>query len=169
MVDFLIKQKAEGFHIGPPDPSIEAAVAAAFRYPWVDIGSDGIALPAGVHTSFGRPHPRSFGSHARILSDIVRERHVITLEEAVRKLSSQAANRLGLHDRGLVRQGMKADIVVFDPATVRDMASYEKPDQYAQGIDWVLINGKAVVANGVPTNTLPGRVLRGPGYKPGTP
>ena len=169
MIDFLIKQKAEGFHIGPPVPSREAAVAAAFRYPWVDIGSDGIALPAGVHTSFGRPHPRSFGSHARILSDIVRERHVITLEEAVRKLSSQAANRLGLADRGLIRQGMKADIVVFDPATVRDMATYEKPDQYAQGIDWVLVNGKAVVANGAPTNALPGRVLRGPGYKPGAP
>jgi N-acyl-D-aspartate/D-glutamate deacylase len=169
LVDFLIKQKAEGFHIGPPDPSLEAAVAASFRYPWVDIGSDGIALPAGVHTSFGRPHPRSFGSHARILSDIVRERHVISLEEAVRKLSSQAANRLGLQDRGLLRQGMKADVVIFDPGTVRDMATYEKPDQYAQGIDWVLINGKAVVANGAPTNALPGRVLRGPGYRPGTP
>jgi N-acyl-D-aspartate/D-glutamate deacylase len=135
----------------------------------MDIGSDGIALPAGVHTSFGRPHPRSFGSHTRILSDIVRERHVISLEEGVRKLSSQAANRLGLHDRGLLRQGMKADVVVFDPATVRDMATYAKPDQYSQGIDWVLINGKAVVANGAPTNALPGRVLRGPGYRPGTP
>ncbi|MEO8301324.1 MAG: D-aminoacylase [Rhizomicrobium sp.] len=169
LVDFLIKQKAEGFHIGPPDPSLEAAVAASFRYPWVDIGSDGIALPAGVHTSFGRPHPRSFGSHVRILSDVVRERHVISLEEAVRKLSSQAANRLGLHDRGLVRAGLKADIVVFDPATVRDTATYEKPDQYPQGIAWVLVNGKAVVADGAPTNALPGRVLRGPGYKPGTP
>jgi len=169
MVDFLIKQKAEGFQIGPPDPSIDAAVAAAFRYSWVDVGSDGIALPAGVHTSFGRPHPRSFGSHAHILSDVVRERHVISLEEAIRKMSSQPANRLGLHDRGLIHQGMKADIVVFDPATVRDMATYEKPDQYAQGISWVLINGKAVVANGMPTNALPGRILRGPGYKPGTP
>ena len=165
MIDFLIKQKAEGFHIGPPVPSREAAVAAAFRYPWVDIGSDGIALPAGVHTSFGRPHPRSFGSHARILSDIVRERHIISLEEAVRKLSSQAANRLGLHDRGLLREGLKADVVVFDPATVRDTATYEKPDQYPEGISWVLINGTPVVADGKPTNALPGRVLRGPGYK----
>jgi len=169
LVDFLIKQKAEGFHIGPPDPSIDAAVAAAFKYPWVDIGSDGIALPAGVHTAFGRPHPRSFGSHARILSDIVRERHVVTLEEAVRKLSSQAANRLGLHDRGILRQGMKADVVVFDPATVRDTATYDKPDQYAAGISWVLVNGTPVVANGAPTNALPGHVLHGPGYKPGTP
>jgi N-acyl-D-amino-acid deacylase len=169
LVDFLIKQKAEGFHIGPPDPGIEAAVAASFRYPWIDIGSDGIALPAGVHTAFGRPHPRSFGSHARILSDVARERHVITLEEAVRKLSSQAANRLGLHDRGILRQGMKADVVVFDPTTVRDTATYDKPDQYAQGIGWVLVNGTPVVADGKPTNALPGRVLRGPGYKPGMP
>jgi len=87
----------------------------------------------------------------------------------VRKLSSQAANRLGLHDRGLLRAGLKADVVVFDPNTVRDTATYEKPDQYAEGFAWVLINGKAVVADGKPTNALPGRVLRGPGYKPGTP
>ncbi len=165
MIDFLIKQKAEGFHIGPPVPSRETPVAEAFRYPWVDIGSDGIALPAGVHTSFGRPHPRSFGSHARILSDIVRERRIISLEEAVRKLSSQAANRLGLHDRGLLREGLKADVVVFDPATVRDTATYDKPDQYAEGFSWVLINGTPVVADGKPTNALPGRALRGPGYK----
>jgi N-acyl-D-amino-acid deacylase len=169
MVDFLIEQKAEGFHIGPPDPSLEAAVADAFKYPWIDIGSDGIALPAGVHTSFGRPHPRSFGSHARILADVVRNRHVISLEEAVRKLSSQAANRLGLHDRGILRAGLKADVVVFNPDTVKDTATYDKPDQYATGISWVLVNGKPVVADSKPTNALPGRVLRGPGYKPGTP
>ena len=169
MVNFLIEQKAEGFHIGPPDPSLEAAVADAFKYPWIDIGSDGIALPAGVHTSFGRPHPRSFGSHARILADVVRKRHVISLEEAVRKLSSQAANRLGLHDRGILRAGMKADVVVFNPDTVQDTATYDHPDQYATGISWVLVNGKAVVADSKPTNGLPGRVLRGPGYKPGTP
>jgi N-acyl-D-amino-acid deacylase len=169
MVDFLVEQKAEGFHIGPPNPSREQAVAESFKYPWIDIGSDGIALPAGVHTAFGRPHPRSFGSHARILADVVRNRHILTLEEAIRKLSSQAANRLGLQDRGLLRQGMKADVVVFDPDTVRDTATYDKPDQYAEGIFWVLVNGKAVVADGKPTNATPGRVLRGPGYKPGTP
>jgi N-acyl-D-amino-acid deacylase len=99
----------------------------------------------------------------------VRNRHILTLEEAVRKLSSQAANRLGLQDRGLVRQGMKADVVVFDADTVRDTATYDKPDQYAEGISWVLVNGKAVVADGKPTNATPGRVLRGPGYRPGTP
>jgi N-acyl-D-amino-acid deacylase len=169
MVNVLIEQKAEGFQIGPAEPSLEAGVAAAIANPWVDIGSDGIALPAGVHTSFGRPHPRSFGTHTHILGDYVRERHVFSLEEAVRKMTSQPANRLGIADRGLVRAGMKADLVVFDPAAVRDMSTYEKPDQYSQGIAWVLINGTAVVANGAPTNALPGRILRGPGYKPGTP
>ena len=94
---------------------------------------------------------------------------MISLEEAVRKLSSQAANRLSLHDRGLLRAGMKADVVVFNPDTVKDTATYDHPDQYATGISWVLVNGKAVVADSKPTNATPGRVLRGPGYKPGTP
>ena len=169
MVDVLIQQKAEGFQIGPAEPSFEAGVAQALTYPWIDIGSDGIALPGGVHTAFGRPHPRSFGTHTHILSDYVRERHVFSLEEAIRKMTSQPANRLGIADRGIVRQGMKADLVVFDPALVRDMSTYEKPDQYSQGVAWVLINGTAVLAGGVPTNALPGRILRGPGYKPGTP
>ncbi len=169
MVDILIEQKAEGFQIGPAEPGLEARVAEALANPWIDIGSDGIALPAGVHTAFGRPHPRSFGTHTHILADYVRERHVFSLEEAIRKMTSQPANRLGIADRGLIRQGMKADVVVFDPATVRDMATYEKPDQYSQGIEWVFINGIPVVANEKPTDALPGRILRGPGYVPGTP
>jgi N-acyl-D-aspartate/D-glutamate deacylase len=169
MINVLVQQNGEGFQIGPADPSLEAGVAAAIANPWIDIGSDGIALPAGVHTAFGRPHPRSFGTHTHILSDYVRERHVFSLEEAIRKMTSQPANRLGIADRGILRAGLKADVVVFDPKTVRDMSTYEKPDQYSQGIDWVLINGTAVVANGSPTNALPGRILRGPGYKPGTP
>jgi N-acyl-D-amino-acid deacylase len=169
MVDFLIQQKAEGFQIGPPDPNYEAGVAAAFQNPWVDVGSDGIALPAGVHTSFGTPHPRSFGTHPRVLGVYVREQHVLTLQEAIRKMTSQPANRLGVSDRGILRQGMKADVVVFDPATVRDTSTFAKPDQYAVGIGWVLINGAPVVANGAPTNALPGRILHGPGYRPGTP
>jgi hypothetical protein len=155
MVDVLVQQKAEGFQIGPAEPSLDAAVAIALTNPWIDFGSDGIALPAGVHTAFGRPHPRSFGTHTHILGEYVRERHVFSLEEAIRKMTSQPANRLGLADRGLIRRGMTADVVVFDPATVRDTATYEKPDQYSQGIDWVLINGKPVIANGAPTNALP--------------
>ncbi len=169
MVDFLVEQKAEGFQIGPADPSMDQKEAETFKYPWVDVGSDGIALPAGVHTSFGRPHPRSFGTFTHILADVVRNRHVLTLEEAVRKMTSQPANRLGITDRGQLRQGMKADVVVFNPETVRDTSTFAKPDQYSQGIAWVLVNGKAVVADGKPTNALPGRVLHGPGYEPGSP
>jgi N-acyl-D-amino-acid deacylase len=169
MVDFLVAQKAEGFQIGPADPSMDQKEAETFKYPWVDVGSDGIALPAGVHTSFGRPHPRSFGTFTHILADVVRNRHVLTLEEAVRKMTSQPANRLGITDRGQLREGMKADVVVFNPETVRDASTYAKPDQYSQGIAWVLVNGKAVVGDGKPTNALPGRVLHGPGYKPGSP
>ena len=93
---------------------------------------DGIALPAGVRTSFGSPHPRSFGSHTRLLSEYVRERKVFTVEEAVRKMTSLPANRLGLADRGILRPGMKADVVVFDPATVKDMATYENPPIFAR-------------------------------------
>jgi N-acyl-D-amino-acid deacylase len=169
MVDYLAKNHAEGFQIGPADPSIDQKEAETFRYPWIDVGSDGISLPAGVHTGFGKPHPRSFGSHVRILADVVRNRHILTLEEAIRHLSSQAADRLGLQDRGLLRQGMKADVVVFNPDTVQDTATYQKPDQYAKGISWVLVNGVPVVANGKPTNALPGQIVRGPAYKPGTP
>jgi N-acyl-D-aspartate/D-glutamate deacylase len=169
MEDYLVAEKAEGFQIGPADTSMDQKEADAFKYPWIDVGSDGIALPAGVHTAFGKPHPRSFGTFTRILGDVVRNRHVLTLEEAIRKMTSQPANRLGLADRGILRQGMKADVVVFDPKTVRDMSTFQKPDLYSQGVDWVLINGGAVVANGKPTNALPGRVLHGPGYKAGTP
>jgi len=169
MVDFLVTQKAEGFQIGPADPSMDQKEAETFKLPWVDVGSDGIALPAGVHTAFGKPHPRSFGTFTHILADVVRNRHVLTLEEAVRKMTSQPANRLGIADRGVLRAGMKADVVVFDPATVRDTSTYAKPDQYSTGIAWVLVNGVPVVANGKPTNALPGRPLHGPAYKAGAP
>ncbi len=169
MVNFLIQQKAEGFQIGPPDPSLDAGVAATFKNSWIDVGSDGIALPAGVHTSFGKPHPRSFGSHTRVLALYVREMHIFTLEEAIRRMTSQSADRLGVSDRGILRQGMKADVVIFDPEKVKDKSTYAKPDQYSEGIAWVFVNGTPAIANGKPTNALPGQILRGPGYEPGTP
>ena len=168
MIDILIQQNAEGFQIAPPNPARESGVHAVLTQPWVDIGSDGIALPAGVPTAFGNPHPRSFGTHVRFIAQYVRDEHVLSLAEAIRKMTSQAANRLGISDRGLLRKGMKADVVVLDPAIVKDMATVQKPEQYAKGIDWVLINGVPVVADGKPTNALPGRILRGPGYVPGT-
>ncbi len=169
LLNILVKMKGEGFQIGLPTGKRDAIVTKMLNNPWMDIGSDGISLPAGVRTSFGSPHPRSFGSHVRLLSEYVRVRHVFTWEEAIRKMTSLPADRLGLADRGLLRQGMKADVVVFNPATIKDMATYDNPAQYARGVDWVFINGTAVVADGKPTNALPGRVLHGPGYKPGTP
>lgn len=169
MVNVLIRQNAEGFQIGPADPNREVVLTTVLNNPWVDIGSDGIALTAGVHTNFGQAHPRSFGTHPRFIAQYVREKHVFTLEEAIRKMTSQAANRLGVHDRGLLRQGMKADIVVFDYNNIVDTATYQQPEQYARGIGWVLINGVPVIADSRPTNALPGKILRGPGYKPGTP
>ncbi len=168
LLNILVNMKGEGFQIGLPTGKRDAIVTQMLNNPWMDIGSDGIALPADVRTSFGSPHPRSFGSHTRLLSEYVRERRVFTLEEAVRKMTSLPANRLGLADRGILREGLKADVVVFDPATIKDMATYENPAQYSQGVDWVLVNGKAVVADGKPTNALPGHILRGPGYRPGT-
>jgi N-acyl-D-aspartate/D-glutamate deacylase len=100
-----------------------------------------------------------------VLGKYVRQDGVLTLEEAVRKMTSQAAIRVGITDRGLVRPGMMADLVVFDPATVTDVATFEQPNRYSTGVRHVLVNGKAVVANGAITNERPGRALRGRGYR----
>ncbi len=129
------------------------------RHPATMIASDGgIPIPGE-----GVPHPRSYGTFARVLAVYVRERGVLTLEEAVRKMSSFPAARLGLADRGLVRPGMKADLAVFDPAKVRDVATFEKPHQYSEGFSLVVVNGQIVLENGVVTPARPGRVLYGPG------
>ena len=112
----------------------------------------------------GKPHPRSFGTHPRVLAKYVREEGLLSLEEAIRKMSSGPANRLGLSDRGVLRPGMRADMVLFDPDTVQDEATFEEPERYPTGIPWVFVNGVAVIAEGEPTGELPGRVLRGPGY-----
>lgn len=127
------------------------------RHPATMIGSDGEV------TIFGRanPHPRSYGTFARVLAVYVRERNTLTLQEAVRKMTAFPAQRLGLGDRGLLRPGMKADVVVFDPARVRDAATFERPHQYAEGFSHVIINGQVVFQNGAITAVRPGRVLYG--------
>ena len=107
-----------------------------------------------------RPSPRTYGTFPRILGDLVRGERLITLSDAVRKMTSYPAQRLGITDRGLVRDGMKADLVVFDPDTVRAMATYENPRQYPVGIDHVIVNGEPVLVNGQMTGGLPGRALR---------
>lgn len=116
---------------------------------------------------FGRanPHPRSYGTFARVLGLYVREKKTLTLEEAVRKMSSFPAARLRIPDRGILRPGMKADIVIFDPDTVRDTATFEKPHSYAVGFSHVIVNGQVVFENGAMTAARPGRVLYGPGRR----
>ncbi len=130
------------------------------RHPATAIGSDG---PLGVFGE-GAPHPRQYGTFARVLGHYVRERHVLTLEDAIRKMSSLTAQRLGLRERGLLVQGYYADIAVFDPDEVGDRATFEQPHQYAVGMKYVLVNGQVVVANGRHTGNRPGRILHGPGY-----
>ena len=139
----------------------EEDVERIMRHPAAAIGSDGGVSVFGD----GVPHPREYGTFARVLSRYVRERKVLTLENAVRKMSSATAQRLGIQDRGLLREGFFADIVVFDPDEVQDLATFEDPHQYAVGVQSVLVNGVLVVDGGEHTGARPGRVLRGPGYR----
>jgi len=136
----------------------EEDVARILASPFTMVASDG-EIPV-----FGRgaPHPRSYGTFARVLAVYVREKRLLTLEEAVRKMTSFPAARLALRDRGLVRPGIKADLVVFDPETVRDRATYEQPHRYAEGVSLVLVNGQVVLDEGGMTDARPGRVLPGP-------
>ena len=139
----------------------EVDVERIMQHPVTAIGSDG-----GVSV-FGQsmPHPREYGTFARVLGRYVRERGVLTLEEAVRKMSGATAQRLGLQDRGLLREGLFADIAVFDPVRVSDRATFSEPHQYAEGFEYVLVNGTLVVDGGAHTGARPGRVLYGPGRR----
>src|SRR3954469_23365317 len=132
------------------------------RHPQTMIASDGEVPIFGVAS----PHPRSYGTFVRVLGRYVRELKVITLEDAVRKMSSFPAQRIGLADRGVLREGMKADIAIFDPATVRDTATFEQPHQYAEGVLWVVVNGQVAFEGGKMTAARPGRVLAGPAARP---
>jgi N-acyl-D-amino-acid deacylase len=126
--------------------------------PFTMVASDGEVPVYGR----GQPHPRSYGTFARVLGLYVRERGLLALEAAVRKMTSLPATRAGLLDRGLVRPGVKADLTVFDPATIRDRATFERPHAYAEGVSTVLVNGILVVDDGRLTGVRPGRVLLGP-------
>jgi dihydroorotase/N-acyl-D-amino-acid deacylase len=136
----------------------EQDLVRILRHPATMIGSDGEIPTPGR----GQPHPRSYGTFARVLAVYVRDQHVLTLEEAVRKMSAFPAQRLGLGDRGVLKAGLKADIVVFDPARVRDVATFEQPHHYAEGFSTVIVNGRVVFENGAMTAARPGRVLYGP-------
>jgi N-acyl-D-amino-acid deacylase len=131
------------------------------RHPATMIASDG-GIPGLGFANVGVPHPRSYGTFARVLAVYVRERKILTLEDAVRKMASLPALRLGLNNRGLLRAGMKADIAVFDLTRVRDAATYDKPQQYAEGFSYVIVNGQIMFEGGAMTAARPGRVLYGP-------
>jgi dihydroorotase/N-acyl-D-amino-acid deacylase len=143
----------------------EADVRTAVSNPLVTYGSDSPAQAEDGPLSTTKAHPRAFGTFPRILAEYVRAEHSMRLEEAVRKMTSQAASRVGIIDRGVLRPGMMADIAVFDPAAIRDVATYNDPLRYSVGVKAVFVNGRPVVLDGKITDERPGRALRGPGYK----
>lgn len=139
----------------------------ALRQPWCSIGSDGSALAVSGPLATGHPHPRNFGTFPRALGRYVREGGLLTLEDAVRKMTSLNASKANLTDRGLLRPGQHADLTLFDPARVIDRATYLEPFQYPEGIVTVIVNGVVALDGGEPTGARPGRVLRGPGHDGG--
>jgi N-acyl-D-amino-acid deacylase len=124
------------------------------------IGSDGSSLAASGPMAEGKPHPRSYGTFPRVLGRYARDEHVLSLETAIHKMTGLPAARLGLRDRGVIRQGAKADIVAFSRERILDLATYDDPHRYAAGIPHVLVNGRTVIKDGEHTGNLPGRVLR---------
>ena len=145
----------------------EENVRKAAALPWVSFCSDSASLaPEGVFLK-SSVHPRAYGSFARLLGRFVREEKILPLEEAIRKLTSLPAGNLRLSRRGLLTEGHFADVVVFDPAAIRDHATFEQPHQYASGMKHVFVNGVQVLKDGEHTGATPGRVVRGPGWKGG--
>ena len=143
----------------------ESDLKLAMKQPWVSVGSDGSALATSGPLRTGVPHPRNFGTFPRVLGKYVREEHVIPLEQAVHKMSGLTASQLHIKDRGLIKDGMAADLVIFDPATVADRATFTDPFQYPAGIPTVIVNGRVVLDNGRHTGERPGVVIRGRGVR----
>jgi dihydroorotase/N-acyl-D-amino-acid deacylase len=143
----------------------EPDVALALEQPWVSIDNDSQGTSPDGLLGKEHPHPRAYGTFPRILRKYVREQPRLTLEDAIRKFSSLPAQRMRLGERGVLKVGMWADVVVFDPDSVRDRATFAKPNQLSVGMRWVLVNGIPVIADGQATGALPGQVIRGPGYR----
>jgi dihydroorotase/N-acyl-D-amino-acid deacylase len=143
----------------------EKDVRSAVSDPLVTFGSDSSAQAEDGPLSKTKAHPRAFGTFPRVIAEYVKKEHTMRLEEAVRKMTSLAASRVGIMDRGILRPGMLADIVVFDPKTIEDVATYSDPLHYSVGVKFVFVNGRPVVWDGSITQERPGRALRGPGYK----
>ncbi len=164
LFDLLIEDKAftacAVFGMSEPD------VTLALQQTWVSVDNDSSgASPEGI-LGEEHPHPRAYGTFPRILRKYVREEKKLTLEDAIRKFSALPAQRMRLTDRGVLKQGMWADVVIFDPETVRDLATFDNPNQLSQGMEFVLVNGVPVIEGGKMTGALPGKVLRGAGYTP---
>jgi len=138
----------------------EKDMTLALAQPWCSVGSDGSAYAVAGPLRRGNPHPRNFGTFPRVLAVYVRERGLLRLEEAIRKMTSLNAAKLGLRDRGLVREGCFADLTLFDPERVMDRATYAEPFRYCAGIEYVLVNGQVVIDQGQHTGARPGRALR---------
>jgi N-acyl-D-amino-acid deacylase len=163
LFDFLIQDPSTGvavFGMSQPD------VTLALQQPWVAIDNDSEGTsPEGI-LGQAHPHPRAYGTFPRVLAKYVREEKVLTLEDAIRKFSALPAQRMRLTDRGVLKAGTWADVVIFDPATVHDRATFDNPNQLSEGMDYVLVNGVPVIDQGKMTGALPGKVLRGAGYVP---
>ena len=164
LFDLLIEDKAftscAVFGMSEPD------VALALQQPWVSIDNDSSGTSPDGILGEEHPHPRAYGTFPRILRKYVREEKKLTLEDAIRKFSALPAQRMRFTDRGVLRAGMWADVVIFDPETIRDLATFDNPNQLSQGMDFVLVNGVPVIENGKMTGALPGKVLRGAGATP---
>ena len=161
LFDFLIQDTNTGvavFGMSQPD------VTLALQQPWVSVDNDSEgASPEGL-LGQAHPHPRAYGTFPRVLAKYVREEKALSLEDAIRKFTALPAQRMRLTDRGVLKAGMWADVVIFDPATVRDRATFDNPNQLSEGMEYVLVNGVPVIDQGKMTGALPGKVLRGPGY-----
>jgi N-acyl-D-amino-acid deacylase len=141
----------------------DANVTRQIKLPWVSFGSDAASMAPEPPFTRSSAHPRAYGNFARVLGKYVREDHALTLADAIHRLSGLPATNLELLDRGFLRAGMFADVVVFDPRTIADKSTYERPHQYAAGVRDVLVNGTVVLRNGEHTNARPGRALYGAG------
>jgi len=143
----------------------EENISRKITLPWMSFGSDAASLaPEGVFLN-SNPHPRAYGNFSRLLGKYVRKENLISLEEAIRKLTSLPASNLRLEKRGVLKPGYFADVVVFDPQKIQDQATFDNPHQYSKGMIHVLVNGQQVLKNGIHTGAKPGRVIRGPGWK----
>jgi N-acyl-D-amino-acid deacylase len=164
LFDLLIEDNAftEVAVFGMSEPD----VVLALQQPWVSLDNDSSGTSPDGILGQEHPHPRAYGTFPRILRKYVREEKKLTLEDAIRKFSALPAQRIRLTDRGVLKTGMWADVVIFDPANVRDLATFENPNQLSQGMEYVLVNGVLVIDQGKMTGAKPGKVLRGAGYVP---